>query len=102
AHRSKSCKTALHARLAVIPSSTQLLPIYRTESMSSRPFNWRVFQQNRPEADIGMPVGQGILSRSETPIIIKFILRNNLYPTAVLDVIVAAYVARKSTVDARP
>jgi hypothetical protein len=49
-----------------------------------------------------MPVGQGILSRSETPIIIKFILRNNLYPTAVLDVIVAAYVARKSTVDARP
>jgi hypothetical protein len=29
-------------------------------------------------------------------------LRNNLYPTAVLDVIVAAYVARKSTVDARP
>jgi hypothetical protein len=25
--------------------------------MSSRPFNWRVFQQNRPNADIGVLPG---------------------------------------------
>jgi uncharacterized protein YcbX len=52
AHRSRSCRTAHPVRLAVVPSSTQFLPLHRTESMSSRPFNWRVFQQNRPIGDI--------------------------------------------------
>jgi hypothetical protein len=38
----------------VIPSSTQFLLLYRTESVSLHRFNWRLFQQNRPRTD--MPV----------------------------------------------
>jgi hypothetical protein len=36
----------------VVPSSTQFLPLNRTESVSFHHFNQRVFQQNRPGADI--------------------------------------------------
>jgi hypothetical protein len=32
----------------VVPSSTQFLPLNRTESVSFHHFNQRVFQQNRP------------------------------------------------------
>jgi hypothetical protein len=34
----------------VVPSSTQFLPLNRTESVSFHRFNQRVFQQNRPIA----------------------------------------------------
>jgi hypothetical protein len=34
----------------VVPSSTQFLPLNRTESVSFHHFNQRVFQQNRPIA----------------------------------------------------
>jgi hypothetical protein len=36
----------------VVPSSTQFLPLNRTESVSFHHFNQRVFQQNRPKADL--------------------------------------------------
>jgi hypothetical protein len=32
----------------VVPSSTQFLPLNRTESVSFHRFNQQVFQQNRP------------------------------------------------------
>src|ERR1700757_3624867 len=49
-HRARSCRTAHPVRLAVVPSSTQLLPLNRTESVSFHRFNQSVFQQNRPLA----------------------------------------------------
>jgi hypothetical protein len=36
----------------VVPSSTQFLPLNRTESVDFHRFNQRVFQQNRSKADI--------------------------------------------------
>jgi hypothetical protein len=36
----------------VIPSSTQFLLLYRTESVSLHRFNWRLFQQNRSQTDV--------------------------------------------------
>src|ERR1700683_335651 len=51
-HRARSCRTAHPVRLAVVPSSTQFLPLNRTESVSFHHFNQRVFQQNRPRTDI--------------------------------------------------
>src|SRR5271166_4304724 len=47
-HRARSCRTAHPVRLAVVPSSTQFLPLNRTESVGFHRFNQRVFQQNRP------------------------------------------------------
>src|ERR1700680_4861214 len=43
-HRARSCRTAHPVRLAVVPSSTQFLPLNRTESVSFHHFNQRVFQ----------------------------------------------------------
>jgi hypothetical protein len=36
----------------VVPSSTQFLPLNRTESVDFHRFNQRVFQQNRPKATV--------------------------------------------------
>src|SRR6202035_3758416 len=45
-HRARRCITARPVRLAVVPSSTQFLPLNRTESVDFHRFNQRVFQQN--------------------------------------------------------
>src|ERR1700733_9498611 len=63
-HRARSCRTAHPVRLAVVPSSTQFLPLNRTESVDFHRFNQRVFQQNRPGADSGPSHSWlGVLSR---------------------------------------
>jgi hypothetical protein len=40
----------------VVPSSTQFLPLNRTESVSFHRFNQRLFQRYRPEAVIGAAI----------------------------------------------
>src|SRR6202034_2094836 len=54
-HRARSCRTAHPIRLAVVPSSTQFLPLNRTESVDFHRFNQRVFQQNRSKAHTRTP-----------------------------------------------
>src|SRR5271170_788906 len=73
-HRARSCRTAHPVRLAVVPSSTQFLPLNRTESVSFHHFNQRVFQQNRPQGDIGLAysITSSAVTRSEGEIVPLF------------------------------
>ena len=56
-------------RLAVVPSSTQFLPLNRTKLVDFHRFNQRVFQQNRPKGDIDAALGS--LRKCAAPLLIE-------------------------------
>src|ERR1700733_6996536 len=55
-HRARSCRTAHPVRLAVVPSSTQFLPLNRTESVRLSPFRPARFSTKSARIDRLQPL----------------------------------------------